>query len=391
LIQLRHKRSRFRLVETSGAALTRQARLRLAAAAFGLALIALIVLAAAVVAEYALADVYQWERRLVFLSEGDDFQNKDWGGFVYRPNATIRTQAWYITDLEAASVAKEYDYEIKTNAQGLVQSRDVTGARPAILFLGDSYTEGQGAPPWFYDFENHWEAPYQVINGGLMGTGFESWWRLYRDLSTKTKIAKAVLIFISDDWTRPVWQMPEATLGCLQHAARCTGIEYLYALPDDPEPAKDQILRMAAARAKSLAASQGNIVQRSALYRKALKPMLTAVVESLAARRGPSHERLQFARSAQAIIDFANALGRENVLLLHLPQKDELTSGPNRLGRKGRNFIRRGGYALADGFKTCGLTLSDFHVRDGHPNSVGYGKVRKCVERAVAEAFQLSH
>ena len=89
--------------------------------------------------------------------------------FTYSPNSTIRTSAYYEN---GPGLDKEYDYQFKTNNFGFVQKRDIEKERPSVLVLGDSFTEGQGATPWFYSLEEGSSKDVQLINGGLFGTGF---------------------------------------------------------------------------------------------------------------------------------------------------------------------------------------------------------------------------
>jgi hypothetical protein len=96
---------------------------------------------------------------------------------------------------------------------------------------------------------------------------------------------------------------------------------------------------------------------------------------------------MRFKGSAEAVLNMARSVGAENLLFVHLPQKEELTSGLNFMGRKGREFIREHGLTLVDGLKECGLEIADFHLRDGHPNARGYSKVEECVDRALKRTF----
>jgi hypothetical protein len=325
---------------------------------------------------------YQWDRRLMFFSEGNVFQNQGWGGFVYKPNARIRSQTFYITDLNAPRHTEEYAYEIRTNSSGLVQLADISTSRPSIIFLGDSYTEGQGALPWFYQLESRWpqRARYQIINGGILGTGFEAWERLYQDISKTTEISRIVIIFISSDWIRPVWQFPDQELECLKDVARCTGADNYFGLPENPAEADIQINRIVRARIDYLA--EQNIFKSSAIYKRLLLP---AYYRWWPYRK--AKDEMQFRKSKDAIEEMSAKLGHENLLFIQLPQKDEMVSGPDFMGQKGRDFIRRNGFSFVDGFEKCGLKITDFHVHDGHPNESGYSKIAECVDRSVREVF----
>jgi hypothetical protein len=334
---------------------------------------------------YSYTPPYRWDWRLMFFSEGDVFQNKNWGGFVYAPNARIHSLTYYITELSGRELAKEYEYDIATNSYGLVQRNDIDDSKPSVLLLGDSYTEGQGASPWFYDFEARWpkDSRYQVINGGIQGTGIEAWERFYRNISKIAKIEKLVVIFISDDWSRSVWQFPAQYLECLRLAPRCNGADPFLGLPKNPAEAKLQLARMSKARLDYLAMRKRrqNFFLSSQIYRQLLKPAYDLW-------ELPNKE--QFEKSKIAALRLVAELGSQNVLFIHVPQKDELLSGPNVLGKEAVSFIRDNGLLLVDGFEKCQLATMHFHLHDGHPNAVGYGKLEKCISESVRDAFHTS-
>src|SRR5262249_2510439 len=156
------------------------------------------------------------------------------------------------------------------NSYGLVQRKEPIQIKPAILFLGDSFTEGQGAPPWFYEVESRWstEAPYQLINGGLFATGFEYWSRLYRHLSSTLTISKALIIFISDDWNRLLLQFDSDHRRCLQSSQYCQPWMPFFGLPDEPTEAMMEVERLGRARAEFVSrGEQRTPIERVALYR----------------------------------------------------------------------------------------------------------------------------
>jgi hypothetical protein len=99
--------------------------------------------------------------------------------------------------------------------------------------------------------------------------------------------------------------------------------------------------------------------------------------------------RPQFESNKSAALRLVADLGASNVLFIHMPQKDELHSGPNALGKEAMRYLRGSGLMVADGFEKCQLSIADFHPHDGHPNAVGYGKLEKCVRESVEEAFHL--
>jgi hypothetical protein len=336
-------------------------------------------------------DPYQWDRRLMFFSEGHNLRNTEWGGFAYQPNEALHAQTYYITNLDPPQLTKEYDYRFTSSSYGLIQLHELSAKKPAVLFLGDSFTEGQGARPWFYGLETNWPrlSQYQVVNGGILGSGVETWGRLYQDLSARISIAKAVIIYISDDWNRPLWQLSQPTLECLKAAIRCQGPEEFYGLPEDPVAAEAQINRIAQYRIAYLSQLRDStsILMRSAVYRKLLVPTLRRLNSALRTSSFQSEASRQLEISKQIATNIVTRLGRDNVLFIYLPQRYELDAGPNWYGKKANEFIRKNGFAFVDGRAECGLTAGDYYDHDGHPNAGGYAKIAACVKRAVEGAF----
>ena len=124
---------------------------------------------------------------------------------------------------------KEYDYEIITNNFGLVQKNDIIKNTPSILFLGDSFVEGQGSDAWINKFNGFYKN-YQVINGGIMGTGPQQFELLEDHISKNFKIEKLVF-YIGDDLRRNIFNIEKKTLTCLKNHLSCDGTENFYGFP----------------------------------------------------------------------------------------------------------------------------------------------------------------
>jgi hypothetical protein len=240
--------------------------------------------------------------------------------------------------------------------------------------LGDSFTEGQGAEPWFRQLAAQTEnLPYQLVNGGLFGTGFEQWEKLAHYLSAQSvQIRKLVVIFISDDYRRNVWNFSEQDLRCLQSLSSCRGDELYLRLPSAPE---------LAATLDKIRNNRETPRRRLAQRGRVLLPASFRVYDYLRAEFLLDVETAK-RHSHAAIADLINEYGAENVVFMHLPQKDEVNE-PDELGREARRSIQEAGGKLYDGFKLCGLTAADYHIHDSHPNAQGYGKIANCVSQVL--------
>jgi hypothetical protein len=280
----------------------------------------------------------------------------------------------------------EYAYRFRTNNFGLVQDADVIPERQSLLLLGDSFTEGQGAEPWFRLVSPEIEKlGYQGVNGGLMGTGFEQWLKLDLYLVAKTvRIRKLVVLFISDDYQRPVWNFTPAQLGCLSALALCRIKEsYLYRSPPLEELSSwVGIIRTA----RTPMTKKYWLVERAAALMPAsyhvYKYFTDRPLNQLIIERSDRAEQ----QSRAAVGELIRKYGPENIAFIHLPQKDEINNrGPNILGLNARRSIQEVGGKLFDGFKLCRLTMADYYSNDDHPNSEGYSKIALCVTTVIKQ------
>lgn len=327
--------------------------------------------------------VYRWDDRYMLFSNGPVFENQPWGGWTYKNKHRFRSVTFY-ADPDAHEVSKEYDYVIETNNYGLVQKNDIDAERDSWILLGDSFTEGQGARPWFYGLESEFtKHGIQLINGGLIGTGIEQFLLLYKNLPNVKKIKKALVIYTSGDWNREVWQFPEDVLACNADYRLCrTGLETFFALPKRETDWEGYVTSLAQARAPAR-----NPIREATRHSKLF------LVASQSVRNLKIILNLQklFENNKSAAKSLIEMLGNENVLFLHLPQKDEIPYGLSPFGSQIQGFLTENRYHWIDGFATCGLTVDDYHKNDGHPTSDGYEKIKDCVKAALIGDSVFAH
>ena len=124
---------------------------------------------------------------------------------------------------------------ININNLGLVQDQDLQKNIPSILFLGDSFTEGQGGGSWINFLGGNYNN-YQIINGGLLGTGFQQF-ELLNSYLSNYDIKKVFVLFIGDDLRRDVFQFNSQQQKCLMNHKACNGSESFYGFPiNDKSP-----------------------------------------------------------------------------------------------------------------------------------------------------------
>jgi len=316
---------------------------------------------------------YQWDRRyMLFKGEGQSsvFTNIN-KFFVYQPNQKIESTTFYYVNEEWV---KEYDYIIPTNNLGLVQTTPTFSNKDSLLLLGDSFTEGQGAYPWFEGFREKLNIDLQLINGGILGTGFQSWKLLHDYLIAKNiKVKKLVIVFISSDYGRNVWNMPAKTLACIHNAHLCMGDENFYGKPEDQELARFlEYLR--GFRETRLVGSDSRNTKD---FLKVLLPGVAAIYQFL----NGSFDQVKL---NSAVIEELVAQYGSDVLFVHIPQKDEIELG--RITRQGRevvNKIKSVKGVFFNGHSQCRFEKTDYFINDGHPNAKGYEKLSQCVRDAI--------
>jgi len=316
----------------------------------------------------------QWDEIISFFQGGGTVFENHGPIFTYVPNKDIRNLTVYFT---ATGFATEYDYRFHTNNFGLVQDADIEPARPSLLVLGNSFTEGMGAAPWFDKFvERNDGLRYQLINGGIRGTGFAQWYLLDRQLAAaKVNIEKVLVVFITADYTRAVGNASEVALHCLASSS-------LSGCPKDnfhsyfPMPPAGELPRWVEEIKKWRDYDP-------AAWRKRIGRVMpvTHLLYMYLKDKFSSSYRSAENDSRKAIARLIAEHGADNVAFLHLPQRDEIHDGL--LGLQIREDISRAGGKLYDGFALCGLTAGDYHVHDNHPNEVGYGKIARCVSQVV--------
>lgn len=317
---------------------------------------------------------YNWEQRYMLLKSIDSssvFKNIN-NFFTYQPNQKIKSTAYYFINNQWI---KEYEYFFPTNNLGLVQSTNTLTNKDSLLILGDSYTEGQGSYPWFEKFrDSNKNIDLQLINGGILGTGFKSWLLLHDYLvSQKISIKKIVVVFISDDYSRKVWNISNNTLDCIQDSNLCLGNENFYGEPESNDLKKylENLKNF-----RELHATESKKIKQKDFFNKYL-PGTSTVYYFLKTKFFYPRE------NDQAIENLVNQY-KSNILFVHIPQKDEVIMGKiNSLGIDAVKKIKSFNGLVFDGHAKCDFNKGDYFLHDGHPNALGYEKVSNCVTTAI--------
>lgn len=318
--------------------------------------------------------------RLIYFFDGPGTVFRDYGEtFTYVLDSKIRVVTIFYSDDHFGT---EYDYFMHTNNFGLVEDADIVPGQPSLLVLGDSFTEGVGAEPWFRTVSPEIaKLGYQPINGGIGGTGFSSWRKLEQNLTAADiDVKKLVVLFISDDYRRPAWNVTPGELRCFADLSRCRvqeGVFFRYRLPPAGQ-LPTYIAKIRAARQTTLRARGRALLPGTYRVYENAKQLFRPSPQAVKDERGEKESR-------SAIDELIKTYGSGNVAFLHLPVKEELDKGPGELGVKARRTIQQAGGKLFDGFRLCGLVAGDYHPHDLHPNSRGYAKIAACTLNVIQQ------
>ena len=320
--------------------------------------------------------------RTMLFEAGDNFQNFN-GYFKYFPNQEIRSTTLY-SKSEPTSIDDlviEYDYLIRTNNFGLVMKRDVSPNEHAIFVIGDSFTEGQGASPWFYELEDSYDANgAQIINLGILGTGPQQWENLASSTTQQLglEVVATVVNIIPDDMNRPVWTFKQRVLNCL-HNASC---DYVFGF-------------------------QGyNFVSKESNHDIKLSVLNSIINSPNRFSSGSTFSSIKdFLKQSHVIVDLYNffkpkpsssALTDNEAALLSLNEAVSRNLYVNVVSQKSINSINYSDHKTAKRLieflnenqikhKWCDIPVDGFHKNDGHPNAYGYNILRECTRYALSK------
>jgi hypothetical protein len=318
------------------------------------------------------------DKRFLFLSKPSLLdQNKSFG---FNKNTCVREVAVYGN---RNNFHIEYDTSFITNNIGLVQKHSFDPKKKSIIIIGDSFTQGQGAIPWFYQLEDDYKNnECQLINLGIIGTGIEQWKDTLQWFSSIGEIKHIFICCLSDDWARPRWyaceDVEQKALAFNQSTEnkfqKSHGQPIIYFIEKDSD--HDTILK----RAKEIA--NFNVGGIKEFLKKFYLVRITHRVLLKYNMLLHNYNEKAFSKNRASFDQIYSAYGAKHITVLHLPQKEEVIQGGySELGKKVKNFILSRHIPYIDGLALCNLNKGDFYKDDSHPNACGYKKISDCFSK----------
>jgi len=315
--------------------------------------------------------------RTMLFDLGNNFKNQD-GYFLYHPNEEIRSVTLYskaqIDSID--DIVIEYDYLIKTNNAGLVMLNNLSLYESVFFIVGDSFTEGQGASPWFYDFEASINiSGSKLVNLGILGTGPQQWENLATAITKDFKLdVKGIVVnIIPADMVRSVWLFKERELDCLYNSS-CNynfGFQgFDFNIYEDQKDIKLAVM-------ERLVGSNYSNLDLYSLKQFLKKSLVISDIYTYLIERLWDHQ-IRLNQNALLALDksvngnlYVNVLSQKN---LNSSNFNEDYSARTLIGFLKKNNID---------FKWCNIPSYGFHRYDSHPNSKGYRVVSRCTDEAL--------
>jgi len=318
---------------------------------------------------------YNHNNRFILFEQGKVFRNIDESFFTYHPQKKIKTSLYYFHE----EFIKVYNYTMNSNNYGLIQENDIKKNNPSILFLGDSFTEGQGNGSWLDNFKGNYKS-YQIINGGILGTGPQQFLLLEDYISKEININHVFVLYLGDDFRRSTYYHNKQHLLCLKNYKLCNGTETFFGYPLSTKKPIDFLNQIKKIRS--------NV--KSELSLKKIRRSIKSWIKNLYIFKIPiGYIKNKFYKSKNTKIN-NNLLAIEKLInkyqdritFINLKSKHEIFYNKDNYETiYARKFIKK----KTKNHFNCDFenNLDYFHTFDGHPNNKGYEYLYKCVSQIV--------
>ncbi len=313
----------------------------------------------------------------LLYNQGNTFINTD-KIVKYHSNKKIQTEAHYKINNE---FKQAYSYEIITNNFGLVQKNDIYKDIPSILFLGDSMTEGQGAPAWIDKFQGKFKE-YQIINGGILATGHQQFELMEQHVSKDYNVEKVFLLFIGHDIRRSPFQMSKNQMDCLSNHKDCKGDEIFFGFPLSTENPKNFLNYISDQRKNNYL----KLPLKKKIKIKIRKFFSTFYVfkipQDFLKERFYKSKNIKIKKNFAAIKRLHEKYGN-NIFFIHILTPQEILNGKDYESSYTQKFIQN----LTDNLYFCEFdkNLFFFNPLDHHPNQQGYNHLFECVTEIMSK------
>jgi hypothetical protein len=262
---------------------------------------------------------------------------------------------------DSGNLSDIFSYSFLTNNYGYVQNKDLVDNKDSFIFIGDSFTQGFGTESWVDKINIHNKPNLQIINAGMMSTGFIDWKYHLKYLKSTFKVKHIAIFFISDDLYRKQFIPSNEVLECIKFSRSCSsrssyvGVNY-YNFTDT--------------------------TSNSMLKDKIVNTFQVLIFNSFI----KAH---RYSQNTSAISNIIQVNDDANLTFFHIPMYDEIVNNSyHHKAKSTQLLLEERGVTYVPLLLTCDLTPKDYIKFDGHLNIIGNEKLLKCVEKSIKNKLE---
>jgi hypothetical protein len=259
-------------------------------------------------------------------------------------------------------------------------SQNINNGDEVFLIIGDSFTEGQGYKPWFYEFEKIYHKS-KPVNLGILGTGPIQWLELTNFVvkNYNLKVTGIIINLILPNLDRGIWNFNELQINCLKNE-KCPyrgdfqGFDFSrykeekdlkqYVLTKSSLPLPSDLYFI---NEKSIVKKT---IKKSRIYTELIAPIKYQYIDKdFVYHKNISALKELFLISNNKI--FINIINTKDQTSFAKYEKNETL-------KKFLKFLHK----EKKNYKLCWLNKDYFYLYDSHPNKIGYKHILSCTFEA---------
>ena len=319
--------------------------------------------------EYASAE----ERFILFDSpDGEMYDVRD-KYFKYKPNKKILAETYFKKD---KSFIKEFSYIIHTNNYGLVQKKNLSKEKKSILFLGASFVEGQGASAWINEIDNE-STGFQLINGGIMGTGPQQMEILEEEISKDFNVERVLFFYNGGLMRRDPFIINNNTIKCIKDYKSCEGDENFYGFPIKKKDPNNFLLFLDNYRVKSLQENKSIKNLRRSIKTKIFNLYIVKIPTNFLKNKFYKSGNEKIKKNFTSMSNLISKYGR-NIYFIKMNTLYEIGMGESYETMYAESFLKS--KKINHFYCDFENNIDNFYPNDGHPNKKGYESLKNCVQ-----------
>lgn len=324
-----------------------------------------------------------FNNKILLYSENKVFENYN-EFFLHKKNSEFQSTTFYF-DKDKNKIVKEYEYTVTTNNVGLVQKKQVNKKDKIIFILGASETKGQGASPWFYNFENDMSGSKKnFANIGFIGTGPAQQIKIMKLIKSNfnLEIDKLIFIITSGELARNIWNFNSQQLRCLKNHLSCIGTENIYGYNFNLKKEKDFATKIYnLKKGKRIGLKPFFLSLKNKEYMQSVKEIAknSYFIKKAYLTINASKSLINTGEHNFEAISKINTEYRNKVYILHLSSKGQTNKDKSLMIGKLIKDLK-----MEKNYFYCQLPpIQGFHKNDGHPNKLGYSILNECLKKLV--------